>query len=128
MTPEKQQQIENYDSQQRFNYLLKEVTANQSLWLLVDEHGCMMLNTQDDDCVPVWPNKVFAESWATGDWKDCHAEEVSLNIWHSRWTNGLAEDELCVVIFPNQAEEGIILHPDEFDYELIAQAKKQARK
>jgi len=84
----------------------------------------MMLNTEDEDCVPVWPNKEFAEQWITGDWQACKAEAISLSKWQSRWTVGLAEDELAIVVFPNQAEEGLVLLPDEFDFELSKQAKK----
>jgi len=119
--------IEKYDEQKRFNYLLKEVNKNREIWILVDEHGCMMLNTEDEDCVPVWPNKEFAQKWITNDWKECKAEAISLNKWQSRWTPGLEEDELAIVVFPNHAEEGLILFPDEFDFELSKQAKKSVK-
>jgi len=124
LTPELITTIEKYDEQKRFKYLLETVIKNREVWLLVDEHGCMMLNTEDEDCVPVWPNKEFAEQWITGDWQACKAEAISLSKWQSRWTVGLAEDELAIVVFPNQAEEGLVLLPDEFDFELSKQAKK----
>jgi len=124
LTPELLTTIEKYDEQKRFKYLLETVIKNREVWLLVDEHGCMMLNTEDEDCVPVWPNKEFAEQWITGDWQACKAEAISLSKWQSRWTVGLAEDELAIVVFPNQAEEGLVLLPDEFDFELSKQAKK----
>jgi len=124
LTPELLTTIEKYDEQKRFKYLLETVIKNREVWLLVDEHGCMMLNTEDEDCVPVWPNKEFAEQWITGDWQACKAEAISLSKWQSRWTVGLAEDELAIVVFPNQAEEGLVLFPDEFDFELSKQAKK----
>jgi len=63
------------------------------------------------------PNKEFAEAWATGDWAECKAESISLNKWHSRW--------IAVVIFPNQDEDGLVVFPDELDFELKQQAKKQ---
>ncbi len=119
--------IEKYDEQKRLKYLLEAVIENREIWILVDEHGCMMLNTEDEDCLPVWPNKEFAQGWITDDWKECKAEAIALNTWQSRWTLGLEEDELAIVVFPNQAEEGMILFPDEFDYELSKQAKKTAK-
>ena len=119
--------IEKYDEQKRLKYLLEAVIENREIWILVDEHGCMMLNTEDEDCLPVWPNKEFAQGWITDDWKECKAEAIVLNTWQSRWTLGLEEDELAIVVFPNQAEEGMILFPDEFDYELSKQAKKTAK-
>ncbi|PSB83615.1 DUF2750 domain-containing protein [Photobacterium damselae] len=118
-------EIQAFDAEKRYKYLVKEVVANREIWILVDEHGCVMLNTEDEDCVPVWPNKEFAEAWATGDWAECKAESISLNKWHSRWTHGLEDDELAVVIFPNQDEDGLIVFPDELDFELKQQAKKQ---
>ncbi len=127
LTPELISTIEQYDEQKRFKYLLETVINHREIWILVDEHGCMMLNTEDEDCLPVWPNKEFAQGWITDDWKDCKAQAISLNEWQSRWTTGLAEDELAIVAFPNRAEEGLILFPDEFDFELSKKTKKSSQ-
>jgi len=116
--------IQQYAPQKRYNYLIEEVLKNQQIWLLVDEHGCVMLNTDDEDCVPVWPNKEFAQSWATEEWSHCTPEAIELDKWHKKWSRGLEEDELSVVVFPDENSEGLILFPDEFDFEL----KKANRK
>jgi len=116
--------IQQYAPQKRYNYLIEEVLKNQKIWLLVDEHGCVMLNTDDEDCVPVWPNKEFAQSWATEEWSHCTPEAIELDKWHNKWSRGLEEDELSVVVFPDENSEGLILFPDEFDFEL----KKANRK
>ena len=110
--------IQGYDPDQRYRYLLEEVVANREIWILTDEHGCVMFTTEDEDCVPVWPNREFAQAWATGEWEACQAVAISLNKWHSRWTPGLADDELAVVIFPNEAQDGLIVSPEELDFEL----------
>ena len=96
--------IEQYDEQQRFNYLLKQVMSNKEIWILTDEHGCVMLNSDEEDCVPVWPNQEFAQSWATDEWKNCQPQAISLEKWLSHWSPGLEEDELAIVIFPNREE------------------------
>lgn len=116
--------IQGYDAEKRLSYLLKEVTTQRQIWILTDEHGCVMLNTDDEDCVPIWPNAEFAQAWATGEWEHCKTEAISLAKWQSRWTNGLLDDELALVVFPNQDEEGLVLFPDEFDMELQKQIKK----
>lgn len=121
-------EIAAYDEEKRMQYSIKTMVAERQIWILTDEHGCVMLNTEDEDCVPVWPNEEFATQWATGDWQECKAEAISLNKWHSRWTHGLADDELAVVVFPNQQEEGVVLFPDEFDFELKKQAQKLNRR
>ena len=119
--------IQQYDAQQRYTYLTKEVVKSKEIWLLVDEHGCVMLNTEEEDCVPVWPNQEFALAWATEEWAHCNAQAIPLEQWHNRWTNGLEEDELAIVVFPDQNYEGLIFFPDEFDFEL-RQAEKNTHK
>lgn len=125
LDPTKMATIQRYDGDQRFQYLLKECVANQEIWILTDEDGCVMLNTEEEDCVPVWPNKEFAEAWATGEWAACKAEGISLSKWHSKWTRGLEDDELAIVIFPNDNEEGLVVFPDELDFELKRVANKR---
>jgi hypothetical protein len=120
-------EIEQYTSENRFQYFLREAIKNSEVWLLTDEHGCMMLNSEDDDCVPVWPNEEFAQTWATGDWQSCKAEAISLDVWLSRWTNGLDEDELSVVVFPDHNEEGFVLYPNELAQELQKKLNKASR-
>ncbi len=117
--------VSRYDAEKRYQYLLTEAVANRQLWILVDEHGCVMLNTEDEDCVPVWPHEAFAQAWATGDWEHCKPESISLNKWHSRWTNGLLDDELSVVIFPITEEDGLVIFPDELDVDLQKAASKK---
>jgi len=118
LTPQRIKEIQKLNPEQRFKYLCKEVNKQKQIWLLVDEHGCVMLNTEDEDCVPVWPNKEFAEDWATDEWSHCKAEAIDLKKWCERWTPGLEEDELSLVIFPDKALNGLILFPNEFDHEL----------
>ncbi len=102
----------------RYSYLLEQAKANQQLWILTDEHGSVMLNTEDEDCVPVWPEQGLAEYWATGEWADCKAQAISLSDWLARWTPGLQSDDLFIVASPNPDEAGLVLDPDMFDEDL----------
>ena len=120
--------IEKYDDDKRLTYLLQQVVSNKEIWILADEHGCMMLNTDDEDCVPVWPNEEFAQGWATGDWQACKPQAISLAKWYSRWSLGLTDDELALVVFPNQDNQGLVLFPEEFEQALLKETKKQNRK
>jgi hypothetical protein len=121
-------QILRNDDAQRASYFFKEVVSNNEVWILKDEHGCVMLNTEDEDCVPVWPNQEFAQTWATDEWQTCQAEAISLNKWFSRWTHGLIDDELALVIFPSQDEQGLVFYPEELEQELKNKQKKQSAK
>ncbi len=118
LEPEKIKQILQMDDAQRAAYFINEAVSQNSLWILTDEHGCVMLNTEDEDCVPVWPNEEFAKAWATDEWQACQPEAISLNKWFSRWSTGLAEDELAIVVFPSQDEQGLVFYTDELEHEL----------
>lgn len=118
LTQEQIASVNKMRSEERFNYCIKEIAKQRKVWILTDEHGCVMLNTEEEDCVPVWPHEAFANQWATGEWEHCKAESISTAKWFSRWTHGLEDDELAVVVFPNDNEEGVVLYPDEFEFEL----------
>ena len=117
------EKFEQLTDEERLTYLLKESVTNNKLWILTDEHGCMMLNTEEEDCIPVWPTEALAQQWINDDWQHCKAEAISLNKWFSRWTQGLMDDDLAIVIFPSQTQQGLILSPDEFEFELKQQQR-----
>ena len=117
------QKPENLPADQRLSYLLKQVNTNAEIWILTDEHGAVMLNSEDEDCIPVWPSESHAGQWATGEWQDCKPMAIDLETWSSRWSQGLEDDEVSIAAFPNQEEEGIVLFPHEFELEL-KQAKR----
>lgn len=117
--------INQYDAEKRLQYSIQEIVANREVWILTDADGCVMLNTEDEDCVPVWPNKEFAMAWTNEEWADCQPEAISLNKWHSRWSYGLEDDDLFIVVFPDAEQEGVIISPQEFDFELKKQAQKR---
>ena len=80
----------------------------------------MLLNCEDEECVPVWPHEEAAQDWAQGDWADCHPHAVSLTDWQARWTKGLREDGFAIAMFPNLQEEAIVMSAEEFDDDIIA--------
>ena len=128
LTPQAIETIENYDDEHRLNYLIQQAVEHNTLWILADEHGCVMLNTDEEDCVPIWPNEALAQRWATEEWQHCHAESISLNKWFSRWTMGLLDDELALVAFPNQQNQGLVVYPDEFEEMLKKAQRKKGKK
>jgi hypothetical protein len=103
---------------QRYTYLLKEVQQHQKIWILTDDDGCVMLNSEDEDCVPIWPAEEFAKYWATGEWTDCKPKAIAVGDWLARWTVGLEGDEVNIAVFPNPDEEGLIVFPDVLDSDL----------
>ena len=104
--------------EKRYQYLLQEIAKHNAIWILVDDDGCVMLRSDDEDCVPIWPSREFAEYWATLDWSNCKALEVSVNDWKKKWTDGLIADDIQIAIFPNPDEAGLVIFPDEFEQDV----------
>ncbi|NVK24256.1 MAG: DUF2750 domain-containing protein [Gammaproteobacteria bacterium] len=118
-------EILGFDAEQRLKYLIKQITESQKIWILTDEHGAVMMTTEDEDCIPVWPNREFAEMWATDDWQGFTAISIPYKDWLNKWTRGLEQDELSVVVFPIPDDDGVILFPDEFEFELKSKMNKR---
>ncbi|MFC3120144.1 DUF2750 domain-containing protein [Agaribacter flavus] len=110
--------IQALSADKRYQYLIKQALLNKEIWILKDTHGCVMLNSDEEDCIPIWPHKEFADAWATDDWKGCKAQGIELDTWLSRWTEGLLEDGIAVAVFPDANSEGLVVYPDEFDASL----------
>lgn len=104
--------------EQRLDYLLKKARENQQIWILADDYGCVMFNTEEEDCVPVWPSEEFAKLWCTDEWAECKPMALTIEKWTKDWTSGLEDDEVNVVVFPNLNSEGLIYPPWEFEEKL----------
>ena len=117
LTTEMLNKLVHLDAEKRANYLFKQLAANKMLWILTDEHGCVMLNSEDEDCVPVWPHEELAQMWATGEWADCKPVSLSLKEWQHKWLSGLEQDELAIAVFPDHEGEGLVLFSNEFEFE-----------
>ncbi|MEW9796577.1 DUF2750 domain-containing protein [Alteromonas sp. CYL-A6] len=103
----------------RFDETVKAIRTGKTVWILNDEHGCVMLNADDDDGVPVWPSADIAALWATDEWAHCEPLAVSLDDWLKKWTPGMRQDELLVIVCPVPGEDGEVLEPDEFAHHLM---------
>ena len=99
------------NAEQRSAYLLTALVENKIIWTLVDDDGAMILTTDEEDCIPVWPDDTFAMDWVNDEWSHCRAHSISLDEWQQRWLPGLEEDEIQVALFPLPAEEGLIMAP-----------------
>ena len=118
------QSILNDSDEQRARYFFQAANKQQEIWLLTDQHGCVMLTTEDEDCIPVWPNKELALIWATDEWQECQAQAIYLKEWYQRWTPGLIDDDLALVVFPNEKEQGLVFSPEELEHEIKACQRK----
>jgi hypothetical protein len=107
------------DAEQRYDYFVQAVADLEKIWILVDEEGFVLVDADEERCIPVWPHAELAEQWINGDWAQCQAQAVDIATWLDKWTSGLDGDELAIAIFPHAAEPGVVIGPEEFAETLI---------
>lgn len=99
---------------ERIEASVKQIQASGILYILKDEHGCVMLTTDDEDGIPVWPDASLALLWATDDWSGCEAMEITTKDFLTKWVGGMTKDDLMVMVCPVPGEEGEVMTPEAF--------------
>jgi hypothetical protein len=107
------------DAEQRYDYFVQAVADLEKIWILVDEEGFVLVDADEERCIPVWPHAELAELWINGDWAQCQAQAVDIATWLDKWTSGLDGDELAIAVFPHAQEPGVVIGPEEFAETLI---------
>lgn len=90
----------------RLEFSVKSVKEHQSVWSLSNEEGFVMVETDDGDCVMVWPDADFAAQWAVEEWDDCEPVEISFETFTTLWLPSLEKDNVTLAVFPNIEDEG----------------------
>lgn len=91
---------------ERLAYFVEQAKATEWVWSLSNDEGFVMVETDDGDCVMVWPDAEFASQWAIEDWDDCEPVSISLQQFKAEWLPSLALDKITVAVFPNIEDEG----------------------
>lgn len=107
----------------RYDFLVEQVKEHKELWVLQDNDGCVMLTTDDEDCIPVWPSEETASLWAEDDWQDCRPLSIGLTEWLERWVPGMEDDELYVAVFPMLEDLGVVIPPHELEQRLAPKTR-----
>ena len=71
----------------RFDHFISKLVEHEELFVLTDEHGVMMLTTEEEDCIPVWPHPDYAKAWAEGEGPSANrSPSPSRCGWIAGWT------------------------------------------
>ncbi len=108
------------NAEKRLSATIDSIITNEQVWILKDEDGCVMLTSDEEDGVPVWPDKALATLWATDEWDHCEPLSITLQDWMQKWTPGLLQDGLVVMVCPVPAEEGEVIEPDVLAEKILA--------
>lgn len=106
--------ISKLQPEDRFEYALQKIVENGELWGLYGNNGWLLLQAEDDACLPIWPSEAFAQAWEKNEFPDCKPKSIKLDIWLSQWLPGMQNNGTLVLVFPlSEDEEGIMLNAQE---------------
>lgn len=108
------------NADKRLSATVASIVENEQVWILKDDDGCVMLTSDEEDGVPIWPDEALAKLWATDEWGHCEPMAISRQDWMQKWTPGLLQDGLVVMVCPVPAEEGEIIEPDVMAEKILA--------
>ncbi|MBT0587258.1 DUF2750 domain-containing protein [Alteromonas oceanisediminis] len=101
--------------EERFDYFLQSLSQTPHFWGLYGENGWVMVESDGDLCLPIWPNDAFVVSWEREDFPKCEPKQILLNDFLAFWAAGLVKNNTLVLLFPcGEEEEGIVMAADEF--------------
>ncbi|HEY4787615.1 MAG TPA: DUF2750 domain-containing protein [Bacteroidales bacterium] len=112
--------IDNLPDNERFEYLIRKIVQNREVWLLhaIDGLYAMFEDENENQYIPVWPEKEFADSHAIGDWDGYTADSMGLGEF-IEWLQELKNDEIYIGAFPNSNMRAISADPIDLRKRLV---------
>ena len=90
--------ILNMSNEEKYDYFIEKVIETEKVWILRDDEGCASLDDKDAFCLPMWPEKDFADQCISGEWANYMSESIALEVLMDRWLPGLSEDGIRLTI------------------------------
>jgi hypothetical protein len=105
----------------RLAYVLDSVIANKSVWGLMGEEGWILVTSDEDTCLPIWPNEHLAMAWSMAESPNAKPKEIDLEDWQNAWLPGMNKNGTSILVCPFEDEsestllsaEQLILYMDE---------------
>lgn len=105
---------------ERHDYFVDKILQGGKVWTLGSDRGMVMMSSDGEECLPLWPHPDFAASWANGDWSDCKPVSVDLKAWRERWIPGMQKDGVVLAVFPGSGEDALVVEPRELEEAIVA--------
>jgi hypothetical protein len=104
--------VSNLSGAKRYEYFIKKVVNNEKLWGLYNDGWAMVADDNENEMIPFWPQKEFAEACCLGDWSNYKAEEIDLYEFIDGWLVDMKKDGLLTAIFYTKDDKGVVVEPD----------------
>jgi hypothetical protein len=94
--------------EQRYRFFLTEVTGKDSLWILKNSDGWLLLGNDIDSLFfPIWPDRDSAKEYAAAIFETCSAVKVGIRAFFDGVENICGERNCSCLVFPTPKTKGI---------------------
>ncbi len=98
----------------RFEYFLQHLKDYPFFYGLFGKNGWIMVQSDDELCLPIWSHQDFVVAWERDDFPECLPKRIELQEFAEMWVPGLEKNNTLLLIFPcGDEEEGIVMSGNE---------------
>jgi len=119
MNEKKLESVLGLESKDRYGYLIRKTADFETIYLIVDKQGTYVtIGDENQRCIPVWPEKEFAELMVKIEWNDHAVQEMKIYDFID-WQDKLLIDNYFIAGFPNKHLNSVVVSPAEIKNHLI---------
>ena len=124
MNKKKVDNVIKLSSKDRYGYLIRKVADFEKIFLICDSFGGLVtIGDSNSKCIPVWPEKEFAELFLTNDWKNYKVKSFSLDKFLT-WLDKPTSEKYEIAGFPNLDLNAVVVTMDEIKNHLIYESSQ----
>lgn len=112
MHANKLQNVINLTAQERFGYFVRKAADFCEVWGLFNKGWAMGSDDNGNKAILLWPEREFAQLFASSKLHDHIAKAISLDDFLNKWIPGLIEDNYHVAVFPTPSSRAVFIMPD----------------
>jgi len=124
MNKKKVDNVIKLNSKDRYGYLIRKVADFEKIFLICDSYGSLVtIGDSLSKCIPVWPEKEFAELFLTNEWKNYKVKSFSLEQFLT-WLDKATSEKYEIAGFPNLDLNAVVTTMDEIKNHLIYESSQ----
>ena len=99
------------DAEQRYQQFIEQIAGKDELFVLSDGESFALLNSDGEECLPLWADADSARQWSNDPALVPRA--VPMDVWFERWVPGLTGDNIQVAVNPGDSGDAVVLSAEE---------------
>jgi len=103
--------ILNLSAEERYFYFIRKIADFEIVWGLFNKGWAVLGDSQNNEIIPFWPEREFAEVCAVESWDDYVPKAIPLSDFRGKWLLGMIEDKKQAGVFYTPQGKGIIVEP-----------------